>query len=88
MTLTIDREGRVKGIVTGILETAKTEGIIRDYPILQVRQQSLPGGNPTAIEVQFAWQPFLPLNYILVTFAIDLSTGEVAVTDETLAVAA
>lgn len=76
---------RVKGIVTGILESALASNIIRGYPILQVRQQALPSGNPTAIEVQFAWQPFLPLNFILVSFSLDLTTGDIATTNTAVA---
>lgn len=76
---------RVKGIVQGILESAVASAVIRGYPILQVRQQSLPSGNPTAIEVQFAWQPFLPLNYILVSFSLDLTTGDITTTETAVA---
>lgn len=72
---------RVKGVVTGILETAVTSGAIRAYLDLQVRQQTLPSGDPTAIELAFTYQPFLPLNYITVSFSMDLSTNEVSVDD-------
>lgn len=66
----------VKGVVTGILEAAVNNQIIVDYQDAAVRQQALPSGDPTAIEVKFAWLPALPLNYIVVSFAIDLNTGD------------
>jgi hypothetical protein len=66
---------QVKGIVVGALETAKTSTLIFDYNNLKVRQQVAPGGDPTVIEVKFAYKPSFPLNYILVSFSIDTSTG-------------
>jgi hypothetical protein len=35
------------------------------------------------IEAQFAYSPLVPLNYITVTFAIDLSSGDITATDNT-----
>lgn len=63
----------VKSVVAGVLEFVQTNGTIVDYHSLQVRVQSL---NPSTIEVRFSYKPSFPLNYILVSFAIDLSTGE------------
>lgn len=63
----------VKAVVSGVLEYVKTERVIVDYSDLQVRTKTL---NPSVIEVRFKYKPSFPLNYILVNFAIDLSSGE------------
>jgi hypothetical protein len=76
---------KVKGIVTGILESAIADEVILDYLNVQVRQQQLPSGDPTAIECLFVYRPFLPLNYITVVFSMDLSTGEVTVEEAEVA---
>lgn len=67
---------RVKGVVAGLLESAVTSGIVVSYSDLKVRQQSLPAGDPSVIEVRFAYQPALPLNYITVAFSLNVQTGE------------
>jgi hypothetical protein len=72
----------VKSIVSGALENAKGTGLIVDYLGLAVRQQVLPGGDPTVIEVRFSYRPTWPLNYVEVGFTVDTSTG-----DNTLTVA-
>lgn len=69
----------VKSIVTGALETALGDETIAAYNTVNVRQQSLPDGDPSVIEVVFTYQPTYPLNYITVNFSYDLSTG--AITD-------
>lgn len=74
---------RVKGIVAGVLESAVTGLVIAEYITLQVRQQDSATGNPTVIECQFTYRPFLPLNYITVTFSMDLTTGTTTVVDDT-----
>lgn len=65
----------VKSIVSGALETAKATGVIVDYSGLAVREQNPPSGDPTVIEVKFAYKPSWPLNYILVNFTVDTTTG-------------
>lgn len=71
---------QVKSIVSGALETAKnvTGGLITDYSQLAVRQQTPPSGDPTVIDVRFAYKPPWPLNYILVSFTVDTSNGSVS----------
>lgn len=76
---------QVKGILTGLLESATADSVIAEWLDLQVRQQSTPEGNPTIVEAQFTYKPFLPLNYIVVTFAMDLTTGNSTTTVETVA---
>jgi len=67
---------RVKGAMSAILEQARTSEVIVDYTDLKVRQQTPPGGDPSVIEVKFAYRPAVPLNYIVVQFALNLTTGE------------
>lgn len=71
----VDTTTKVKGALSGILELAVTSHVIQAYGNLAVRQRSLPSGDPSVIECQFAYAPSVPLNYILATFAIDLNSG-------------
>jgi hypothetical protein len=71
----------VKAIISSALETLLTAGTIAGYTNLLVRQQALPGGDPTVIECTFSWQPTYPLNYITVVFSLDLNTGNLTTTD-------
>jgi hypothetical protein len=71
----------VKGIIAGALETALGSDIIQAYDNLLVRQQTLPTGDPTVIECTFSYSPTYPLNYITVVFTLDLTTGDLSVTD-------
>lgn len=65
----------VKGIIAQALETLLADNTIQGYTNLLVRQQQLPGGDPTVVEGTFQWQPTYPLNYITANFTIDLTTG-------------
>jgi hypothetical protein len=78
-----DMTTKVKGALTGILESAISNEVIDAYDAVAVRQQTLPSGDPSVIEAQFAYRPAVPLNYITVTFAIDLTSGEVTTDDTT-----
>lgn len=69
---------RVKGALQGLLEQAVSSSLIVAYTNLAVRQQVYPSGNPSVIECKFAYQPALPLNYITVSFQVDLQTGVVS----------
>jgi len=71
---------QVKSIVSGALETAKNTngGLITDYSQLAVRQQAPPSGDPTVIDVRFAYKPPWPLNYILVSFTVDTSNASLS----------
>lgn len=75
----IDAEmtSRVKGALASILEQAKLSEVIVDYLDLKVRQQIPPSGDPSVIECKFAYQPAVPLNYIIVQFQLNLTTGEI-----------
>lgn len=72
-----DMTMKVKAALTSILEQAKQSEVIVDYTDLTVVQQVYPQGDPTIIECQFAYQPAVPLNYIVVRFAVNLNTGDV-----------
>jgi hypothetical protein len=73
----------VKGIISGALEAALGANTIQGYNNLAVRQQTLPNGDPTAIEAVFQYKPTYPLNYITVTFSFDLSTGDITSSTDT-----
>lgn len=76
-----DTPSAILGLVTGVLETAKGSDIVVDYNNVQIRQANV---DPTVFEVQFAYRPAYPLNYIVISFSIDTSTGVVdAVTNFT-----
>lgn len=66
---------RVKGVITGVLDTSRNAGVIVDYEVPQVRIQS---SDPTVIEVKFMYTPAYPLNFIVVQFSINPSTGVIA----------
>jgi hypothetical protein len=76
---------QVKSIVSGALETAKnsSSGLITDYSQLAVRQQAPPSGDPTVIDVRFAYKPPWPLNYILVSFTVDTTNASDAISNLT-----
>jgi hypothetical protein len=73
--ITEDTALQVKSIVAGALQTAIATQLIQGYSGFLVREQAPPSGDPTVIEIQFAYQPSWPLNYILVSFSVDTSTG-------------
>lgn len=80
--ITVDTAFSVKGIVQGALERAVATQLIIGYTGLAVREQSPPAGDPTIIEVQFAYQPTYPLNYVIVTFTVDVTSGVTAVNNQ------
>lgn len=67
---------RVKGIVQGVLEQLVASGAIFAYADLKGRQKP---GSPTVIEVKFMYRPSYPLNYVLISFSIDTTTGAATV---------
>lgn len=73
----IEMTTRVKGALTSNLEQAKLSEVIVDYQNLKVRQQTPAGGDPSVIECKFEYMPAIPLNYIVVQFALNLTTGEI-----------
>lgn len=68
----------VKSTVQGMLEFVVSEGVIVSYNGLAIRQIS---ADPSVVEVKFAYRPAYPLNYIVISFSIDMSTGETTLTE-------
>lgn len=68
---------RVKAALSSILEQARLSEVIVDWTDLKVRQQTPLSGDPSVMECKFAYQPAVPLNYIVVQFQLNLTTGEV-----------
>ncbi len=67
----------VKAQVIGALGILQDNGDILAWRNIQTRQLV---SNPDVIQVQFEWQASIPLNYILVRYSIDLTTGNVTQT--------
>ncbi len=71
----------VKAALAGLLETAVSNAMIVAYTNLAVKQQST---NPSVIQATFSYQPAVPLNYITVSFTVDLTSGITTASDSTL----
>ncbi len=69
---------RVKGVIAGVLEAAKDNQVIIDYANLKARQLSI---DPTVIEVKFEYIPAYPLNYVVISFTVATSTGDINLLD-------
>jgi len=76
--ITANTVATVQGAIVSILQQDIAQGIIASYTNLVVAQQQYPGGDPTVITATFSYVPSVPLNYIEVTFSIDLSAGLVS----------
>lgn len=64
-----------KASAESALQSLKRDKIIVDYRDLKVRQlETL----PDVLEVRYQWRPAWPLNYIVVRYSIDITTGEVS----------
>ena len=72
----------VKSVVSGLLEYCLSNGIFRAYNDLMVRQAS---SDPSVIEVKFGYSPAYPLNYILISFSINVATGDTNLTTDVAA---
>jgi hypothetical protein len=68
----------VQGAISSILQQAVNSAVIVAWLNLSVQQEAYPGGDPTIITASFSYAPAFPLNYITVTYSIDLSNGLVA----------
>jgi hypothetical protein len=65
----------VKSVVAGLLEHAVITGTVVAYSDLKVRQRSV---DPSVIEVKFGYSPAYPINYIVLSFSINVATGVLA----------
>lgn len=63
----------VKSVVGGVLEAMVDTGVIVAYRELKGR---LRPGQPSVVEIKFQYRPAWPLNYVIVSFSVDTSTGE------------
>lgn len=72
----------VKSVVAGLLEYATGNGVFVAYDQLGVRVAST---DPSVIEVKFAYRPAYPLNYILISFSINVATGDTNLTADVAA---
>lgn len=65
----------VRSAIGSVLEALRTEKSIVEYNDLEARTLTL---DPTTVEVRFSYRPAFPLNYIIVQFSIDLTTGNLS----------
>lgn len=70
----------VKASADTALQALVRDGVIRRYANLKVRQTT---ESPDVIEIRYEWQASIPLNYIVVRYSIDLTTGTVSGSDST-----
>ena len=64
----------VKAAAESALQSLLRDGLMVDYTALKVRQLLT---NPDVLEVTFQWLPAFPLNYIVVSFSISLTSGNI-----------
>lgn len=64
----------VKASAEAALQSLVRDGLLVDYTGLAVRQLLT---NPDVLEISFGWKPAFPLNYIVLTFSISLSSGDI-----------
>ena len=69
----------VRASAINSLEALTNSSIILGYRNVAVRQLQ---SNPDVVEVSFEWRPAMPLNYILLRFAVDLRTIGIDITGE------
>lgn len=77
--ITADMPATVQGALLSLLEQAVSSSIIQAYANVSATQQTYPGGDPSIIVCTFSYAPAVPLNYIEVTFSIDLTSGNTTV---------
>lgn len=70
----------VKSALLGLLEQAVSDAVIVSYANVLVRQLS---ADPSIIEATFSYKPAIPMNYIVVKFSVDLTTGDTTAEDQT-----
>lgn len=64
----------VKASASAALENLVNNNILHGYDNLAVRQLIT---SPDIIQITFEWQPSIPLNYILVSYSINTTTGNI-----------
>jgi hypothetical protein len=71
--ITSDVPNNIRGVISGVLNTAVTIGMIQGFSTPLVRQTSI---DPSIIQVTFSYSPTYALNYIIVTFSVNVATGD------------
>lgn len=62
----------VKASADAALQSLVMDHVIRGYQDLKVRQVET---QPDVLEIRFAWQPSMPLNYIVVRYSVSIGDG-------------
>jgi hypothetical protein len=76
--ITATMPATVQGALVSLLEQAVNDSIIVSYTNVSVNQQVYPGGDPSIVACSFSYLPAVPMNYVEVTFSIDLTSGNVS----------
>lgn len=69
----------VSSAISGVLTLLQQGGVIVGFANVQSALTSL---TPTTITSSFTYQPAFPLNFVNITFSIDLSTNSITVTND------
>ena len=64
----------IKATVDSTLQSLVSDQTINGYSDLKVRQLDT---QPDVVEIRFAWNPAMPLNYIVVRYSVNVTTGEI-----------
>lgn len=64
----------IKATVDSTLQSLVSDQTINGYSDLKVRQLAT---QPDLVEIRFAWNPAMPLNYVIVRYSVNVTTGEV-----------
>jgi hypothetical protein len=67
----------VQAALIGILQQQLNNSVIQGFQNVTAAEEQYPGGDPTVIACSFQYLPAVPLNYITVTFSINLTSGQV-----------
>lgn len=86
--ITASTVATVQAALTGILQQQFVLGAIQGYTNISVQQETYPGGDPTIIQCSFQYLSAVPLNYITVSFSVNLTTGQVSTQSQQNAAAA
>jgi hypothetical protein len=70
----------VRSAISSVLSLLQQQQVIVGYTNVTAQLSSL---NPTTITASFAYQPAFPVNFIKVTFSMDLTTGQISVSEST-----
>ena len=70
----------VSSVITGVLGQLQSQGTIVSFSPVAAQISSL---NPTIIQASFSYSPAFPLNYIDITFSMDLTAGTITATTGT-----